>query len=719
MRVRLLSGTSLAFALFIAAVACRPARADELFEREDNSAVSGAALLRLHEVGRGNITPIGDVDMWWVREAAVGDLVFAFADTAASSMGVDSVLDVFAHDTSTLLRHDDASGPGASAAVAGVVVTQPGNVFFVVGEGGANDVITPYRLHQAVISPVRSAFELEANDTAAAANIINQPIMFGHNVDPGPDLDYFKINVPANARVAVVVDDDPDRDGLLTDTDLAILAADGMTALAHGDDASTRQANAAGSIVTVAEGPLFIRIGNGLGGNDTDYQMVVFVNGIVYSDADADGSPDTDDNCPGQFNPSQSDSDGDGFGDACDACGIKTTPGDCGCDRPDVDINGDGVADCDATREQILATIGVLLVPDSAHQRIYAFDPYDGDYLFPFAMLDPSVTDEPIKAILSGEQASILVSDSKSDLVLQYDLNGIFIRTFAPAGGVNNSIMDGPGAPLLMPNGELLVGSGAGMNGHAVSRFDSAGAFLGNLIAPSAGSLSIASDILRRGGELLISDDSGAAVRVFDAAVGTYMGDFEVFEPSAVPQQIVQLGDGNILVASVSGARDRGVFEFDAAGTRLNQYLPGNVKHIRGVFELGNGNILISAAGRLMSDAPSTNGGVFVMNRAGQILETKLALLDSRLISLVKLDADGDGVGDALDECPGDPAKSVAGACGCGVADADINANGTADCLELPGGLFGGCCAPGVFPLVGSITPAWLLGWKARRRRKP
>jgi hypothetical protein len=44
-------------------------------------------------------------------------------------------------------------------------------------------------------------------------------------------------------------------------------------------------------------------------------------------------------------------------------------------------------------------------------------------------------------------------------------------------------------------------------------------------------------------------------------------------------------------------------------------------------------------------------------------------------------DGDGDGVGDACDGCAADAAKTAAGTCGCGIADADANANGVVDCL--------------------------------------
>jgi hypothetical protein len=47
-------------------------------------------------------------------------------------------------------------------------------------------------------------------------------------------------------------------------------------------------------------------------------------------------------------------------------------------------------------------------------------------------------------------------------------------------------------------------------------------------------------------------------------------------------------------------------------------------------------------------------------------------------------DTDFDGVTDCEDGCPDDPAKTEAGACGCGAADLDEDGNGVFDCNELP-----------------------------------
>ncbi len=61
-------------------------------------------------------------------------------------------------------------------------------------------------------------------------------------------------------------------------------------------------------------------------------------------DADGDGVPDAQDNCPSTYNPDQADTDGDSIGDACDLCS-NTPPGGRieanGCSPGDFDHDGD------------------------------------------------------------------------------------------------------------------------------------------------------------------------------------------------------------------------------------------------------------------------------------------------------------------------------------------------------------------------------------------
>ncbi|MEY2794828.1 MAG: hypothetical protein RIR10_544, partial [Planctomycetota bacterium] len=63
-------------------------------------------------------------------------------------------------------------------------------------------------------------------------------------------------------------------------------------------------------------------------------------------------------------------------------------------------------------------------------------------------------------------------------------------------------------------------------------------------------------------------------------------------------------------------------------------------------------------------------------------------------------DSDGDGTPDCVDGCPNDPAKTAAGACGCGVSDVDTDNDSTPDCNDGcpsdPAKIAPGACGCGV-----------------------
>jgi parallel beta-helix repeat protein len=73
------------------------------------------------------------------------------------------------------------------------------------------------------------------------------------------------------------------------------------------------------------------------------------------ADADGDGIPNLEDNCPGNPNPGQADTDGDGIGDACDACTDVDRDGYC------IEIN-----DCnDADANMLPPADGMVITHDT------------------------------------------------------------------------------------------------------------------------------------------------------------------------------------------------------------------------------------------------------------------------------------------------------------------------------------------------------------------
>jgi hypothetical protein len=323
-------------------------------EVEPNNLLTEGTPLRAGEIGLGNINPIGDKDVWTVAGVRNGDFVFALADPRGSTGSLDTFLEVIANDGTTFLESNADSGGAITplAAAVATVSTLDGNVFMRVSEQGDDTAVTPYRLYQAVVPPSDSFSEIEPNNLPTQAHAMTAGVAVGTVAPNSGDIDFYRIPVRvANSEVVVICDDDPDGDGLLTNTFISLNGPDGTTVVTNGtgNNNAGRSTNVIGAVTVATPGVYFLQVADGLASADSEYRLVVLINGAVCRDPDLDDIPDANDNCPTIANANQADADGDGIGDACDGCPNdpgKSAPGACGCGVADTDSDGDGVADC-------------------------------------------------------------------------------------------------------------------------------------------------------------------------------------------------------------------------------------------------------------------------------------------------------------------------------------------------------------------------------------
>ena len=271
----------------------------------------------------------------------------------------------------------------------------------------------------------------------------------------------------------------------------------------------------------------------------------------------------------------------------------------------------------------IALSTGLLLIPESTNDRVMAFDPQTGDLVdADFIPADATNLSTPIHAILSSNGQSILVSDQVEDVVQQYDLDGNYLGVFAPAGGVDNAILDNiRGISLESSTGNLLVTVGGGANDDAIAEFDPAGNHLGNRVANGAGGLDSPFDVFDDGSGFLVSGITSDAIHAYLYS-GTSAG--TVAAVNTFPEQI-QTIPGGFLVANFSGTQE-GVIEFDATGAVVGVYDPPSLAGYRGVFELPNGNILTT-----------NGGGVHEIDRLGNLVETKISGVSARFIERIQI----------------------------------------------------------------------------------
>ncbi|MEV0271770.1 S8 family serine peptidase [Hamadaea sp. NPDC050747] len=275
---------------------------------------------------------------------------------------------------------------------------------------------------------------------------------------------------------------------------------------------------------------------------------------------------------------------------------------------------------------------GLLLIPNSGSSTrgVMAFDPQTGNLIdpqfIPHVSFDPTSTlYTPFHIVAKPDGSGFLMSDQINGVVTEYSLDGTFRRVFAPsAGAYDPRIMANTRGIALSPRGTVLVTVAAQANAQSVVEFDADGKYLGTFVAPGADGMKGPWGILFRENDMLISASDSDAIHSFSK-------DGSRANPRFVngiswPGQMVELPNGNVLAANYGSGGPAGVYEMDSTGKLIGTYAPAKGTGYQGVYQLGNGNFLVTSS-----------RGVEEINRANQLVSVKNNKGTARFITHVQL----------------------------------------------------------------------------------
>ena len=193
-------------------------------EAEPNDQPAGALPLAADLVGTGSVADGDDLDLWAVSDAVeAGQVVYAWLDTQRSPDAAPSTLDLLSGDGATGIAQSHHA-PGYGSILAGATV--PAGHDGLLLAAGADGPVDAYDLLALVVDADDIGDEVEPNDRFGAgtdATPVTATAMMGR-VEPGSgDLDVYRFFATRGSRIAIVADEDPERDGLATDLLLLLL----------------------------------------------------------------------------------------------------------------------------------------------------------------------------------------------------------------------------------------------------------------------------------------------------------------------------------------------------------------------------------------------------------------------------------------------------------------------------------------------------------------
>ncbi|MFQ3587917.1 MAG: PEP-CTERM sorting domain-containing protein [Fimbriimonadaceae bacterium] len=219
-----------------------------------------------------------------------------------------------------------------------------------------------------------------------------------------------------------------------------------------------------------------------------------------------------------------------------------------------------------------------VYMPDSTNNRLVLFDPFNGDVVNPnyFALAGGT----PFHAIQVGNE--IWVSEQVGDRVSRWSLTG------TPLGAITGALDNIRGMALV--DSTVYVANSGTLNsapGAAIRMFSTTGADLGHFATPASGSPFAILGF--QGGLLVASSTANDDVHRY-SLTGVSQGTFHNSTNLNFAQQMAIAANGDVLVAGFSS---NNIVRLDPTTGSLISSFPAS--GARGVFQLGNGNILWSS----------------------------------------------------------------------------------------------------------------------------
>ncbi len=232
--------------------------------------------------------------------------------------------------------------------------------------------------------------------------------------------------------------------------------------------------------------------------------------------------------------------------------------------------------------------VDVLMIPDSGADVVGMYDPFDGTYLGDLITENPGFA-TPVNAIV-GPDGNIYVSEQLNDKVFVFDTDGNYLFTYADESDGLNNIRG-----IAFRGEELFITSGDDY----VARFNGPHSRLPDFINDGSDPYDI---YFLEDGTALLADIQGTAdnVRYYDAE-GTFQ--YELF-PVNFPEQVQ--GDPELPGAYLNASFSADIItDFELDGTIVNTW---SFNGGRGIYRLGNGNLLATAGDGVWEIDPATGG---------------------------------------------------------------------------------------------------------------